>query len=236
MSFDLIVWHEHEPITAAEAEAKLDRYDEDENGVFHPHPAVAAIRAALLRRFPALEDLADEDLADEDPAADRGIWSVTPEPSDTVLELCGVWSRAGELATAVQALAAEHGLVCFDPGDRILDPNVPGYRPAFTLTSAVLPRVPDPDQDRVDRVVRRLGRDRAYAVLERDDGWYAQVGWGETTGARPGGYALEYREGAPDRHFRADTTDVTEAAGFLRAFLTGDEQWRRRLQWQPMTW
>jgi hypothetical protein len=107
MSFDLYVWHEDQPITAEDAYAKLEAWDDDETpDPFKPHPSVGRFCDALLERFPALESLSDDDL-------DRlGVWSVTPDHSDTMVPLSCVWSRADEVYATVQALAAEHGLVC----------------------------------------------------------------------------------------------------------------------------
>ncbi|MEU8237848.1 hypothetical protein AB0C07_06365 [Actinoplanes missouriensis] len=220
MSFDLYVWHEPAPISADTAEAKIRRWPEDEL-MFAPHEAVAALRAELLRRFPA-----------EGPDS---VWSVLPEESDALLALSCVWSRAGEFGEAVRGLAAGHGLVCYEPQSRLLDPNAPGYRADFTLTSAEWPMVHDPAEDDLERVVRGLGSDNFYALLERSDGHFAQVGFGASAGATPGTYALEHRAGRDGDHVRAETPDVTEAIRFLREFRSGDETWRRRHTWRLLS-
>jgi hypothetical protein len=49
--------------------------------VFKPHPAVPTMRDAVLKRFPPLESLSDQDIDT------LGVWSVTPEPSDSILLL-----------------------------------------------------------------------------------------------------------------------------------------------------
>ncbi|BBH66117.1 hypothetical protein ACTI_28020 [Actinoplanes sp. OR16] len=105
MTFDLYVWHEPAPISADAAEAKV------REGRFRAHPAVPAFRDDLLRRFP--------------PQQAPGVWTMTPDTSDSVLALSCVWSRAGEFGDAVRTLAAEHGLVCYEPGTHLLDPNAP---------------------------------------------------------------------------------------------------------------
>lgn len=225
MSFDLHVWHEPEPISAELAQAKLDRWDAGEPGAFQAHPAVPALLAALLDRFPPLESLSDAD-------ADRGAWSMTPDPDEAMLALSCVWSRADEVRQAVTQLAAEHGLVCYDPQHGVLDPNAPGQVPAFTLTTDGLPTVPDPDEERLDRTVRRLNPARFYTILERADGWFAQVGHGPSAGVAPGAYALEFREGAEGAHLHTSTTDVTEAVRFLQDVLAGRGAWRQRHRWQ----
>ncbi|BCJ41881.1 hypothetical protein GCM10010168_75690 [Actinoplanes ianthinogenes] len=218
MSFDLYVWHEPESITPAIAETKLRRWHEEEPGVLRPHPAVLAMHADLLERFPP----------------DSGAWSSVPAPSDLVLHLTVDWSRAGEVGAAVVALARQHGLVCYEPQSHLLNPNAPGHAAGFTLTSATGPDIPDPTPDRIERVMSRLGVDNHFAILERADGWFVQVGYGPAAGAAPGEYALEYREGGPEHHFRAETSDRTEAERLLTEFLAGDESWRQRHVWRPL--
>ncbi|MBB2945497.1 hypothetical protein FB565_005230 [Actinoplanes lutulentus] len=104
MSFELFVWHEPAPISADAAEAKV------REGIFRSHPAVPKLRDELLRHFPP-----------------QGVWAATPEESDSLLALSCVWSRAGEFGDAVRTLAARHGLVCYEPGTRLLDPNAPAH-------------------------------------------------------------------------------------------------------------
>jgi hypothetical protein len=104
MSFDLNVWREPAAITAELARAKLEQWAEGATDVFQPHPAVPLMRDALLERFHALESLSDDDI-------DAGVWSVTPQTSDSLLALSCVWSRTDEVAAAVRCLAADRGLV-----------------------------------------------------------------------------------------------------------------------------
>jgi hypothetical protein len=228
VSFDLFVWHEESPITATQARTKLKRWDGGAAGVFLAHPAVGQFYDALLDRFPPLESLSEAD-------ADRlGVWSVTPERSETIVVVCGIWSRAEEVGAAVQMLAEQHGLVCYEPGDHVLKPNAPGYRPAFTLAVEHLSVVPDPDDRRLEWAAGRLGADNTYMILERADGWFVQVGYGPARGVPAGTYALEHQEGSLDRHYRCQTTDRLEVAKFLREFRTGDETWKRRHVWRPL--
>ncbi|AEV87618.1 hypothetical protein ACWT_6606 [Actinoplanes sp. SE50] len=212
MSFDLYVWHEPEPITPAIAESRLRQ------GAFRPHPAVRAMRAALLDRFPP----------------GSGTWSIVPPASDELLALSVAWPRAGEVGAAVVALAREHGLVCYEPQSGLLNPNAAGHLAAFTLTSAAGPEIPDPSSDRIDTLVGELGPDNHFVILERSDGWFVQVGYGPAAGTEPGRYALEYREGGPEHHFRTETTDPLEASRLLTGFLTGDDSWKRRYVWRPL--
>ncbi|MFF5291561.1 hypothetical protein [Paractinoplanes globisporus] len=100
-----------------------------------------------------------------------------------------------------------------------------------TANSLVGVPVPNPGPDQLERVVRRLNEERFYALLERSDGVYAQVGFGPKSGAAPGAYALEHRAGV---HLRADTTDPDAAVRFLQRFRAGDDTWRDGHEWRRL--
>lgn len=91
-----------------------------------------------------------------------------------------------------------------------------------------------PDPRRLEWIIGKVGRDNSYVILERADGWFVQVGYGDAAGVPVGTYALEYQEGSIDRHFRSQTTDREAALRFLQDFHAGDEIWKRRHQWQPL--
>jgi hypothetical protein len=228
VSFDLYIWREDQPVTAAEARAKLERWADGGQDLFATHPAVGWFYDALLDRFPPLESLNDEDI-------DRlGVWSMTPERSDAIVAISCVWSRADEVGTAVLTFAAEHGLVCYEPGYHVVNPNAPGYVAPFTLSSESLPTMPDPDAHRLEWIIGQVGKDNGYVILERADGWFVQVGYGDAAGVPAGTYALEYQEGSIDQHCRCQTTDREAAVRLLQEFRAGDETWKRRHQWRPL--
>ncbi|MBO3743112.1 hypothetical protein [Actinoplanes flavus] len=210
MSFDLYVWHEPKPITPAVADAKLERWADDEPGVFTAHPAVLRFYDELLDRFPALE-------SDED-----GVWSATPDRDDMIVAASCVWSRADEVGTAILELAARHGLVCYEPGYAIVNPNAPGYAPQFTLTSDAYPVMPDPDENRLKWIMRYVGTKNRWVTLSRADGPFVQVA------SEKGAYLLEYREG---EHFHCRTTDYHEAQDLLVEFRAGADTFKRRHVW-----
>jgi len=228
VSFDLYVWHEEEPITAEEARTKLERWSDGVVAAFASHSAVGRFYDDLLDRFPPLESFSEDDI-------DRlGVWSMTPDRSETIVVASCVWSRADEVGAAVLTLAAENGLICYEPGYHIVNPNAPGYRAAFTLSSESLPTMPDPDARRLEWIMGRLGTDNRYLILERADGWFVQVGYGDIAGVPAGTYALEYREGSADQHFRCQTTERGAGVRLLQEFLAGDGTWKRRHQWRPL--
>jgi hypothetical protein len=131
-------------------------------------------------------------------------------------------------------LAAEHGLVCYEPGYHVVNPNVPGYVAPFTLSSVSLPTMPDPDAHRLEWIMGEVGKDNWFVILERADGWFVQVGYGESAGVPAGTYALEYQEGSTTQHFGCQSTDRMAATRFLQEFRAGDETWKRRYAWRPL--
>lgn len=230
MSFDLYVWHEATPITAEEAAAKVAALAGGDQSVFPAHVSVPLLRTELLARFPP----GDEPAAGGNGGRDAYVWSSSPAPGDSVLVLSCTWPHARVVGDAVRDAAKRHGLVCYDPQELLVDPNAPGSPAAFTLSSARLAPVADPDDRLLERTVRQVGADNFFVVLERADGWFVQVGYGARAGAANGVYALEFQEGSPERHFRCETAELTEAVRLVREFRAGDDAWRRRHAWRPL--
>lgn len=205
MSYDLTIWYESAPITPEAAEAKLKTFlEKEDDSSFEPSEKVQQFHDSLLQQFP-FEGYA-------------AVWIGTPPRSDDrVVDVYIPWSQADRVAETVRELARQHGLVCYDPQAGVVNPNVPGYAPAFELNTETHPRVPDPNAERVERAVSKLSNDNYFAIVERADGWYAQVGYGVSVGVKPGTYAMEYREGSPDEHYRTETSDRMAATRFLQA-------------------
>jgi hypothetical protein len=84
----------------------------------------------------------------------------------------------------------------------------------------------------VRRTLLTLSADNSYAILERADGWYFQVGIGATAGTRPDWYALERQDGTPDKHFRTELTDIEEVILAFTGFLEGDPTMTSRFAWR----
>ena len=108
MSFDLAVWEGERPASDADALREYERrMDALESGETEPPtPAIAAFVAALLERWPDLDD--DE----------ASPWAGSPliaDASGSTFYTGMAWSRADEAGAFVAATARAHGLVCFDP-------------------------------------------------------------------------------------------------------------------------
>jgi hypothetical protein len=230
MSYDLAVWEGERPANDFAGRAEFERLYEqymDHTRRVPPTPRIRAYVDALLARYPDLSTDDDEDGEDARP------WSTSPligEASGPVVYFPMVCSRAEDASAWAAELAAEPGLNCYDPQWNQMRTEFREHW-AFELQAERSRSFQDPDHDVIRRVLRHLNRDNYYAVLTRSDGWYLQVGVGERAGTRPGSYALERREGSPERHFRTELTDIEEAVRAFIAFME-DESFLRRFAWR----
>lgn len=112
MSHDLAVWEGERPSDDAAAtrifEQLYSKYIEDEWQTA-PTPRLAAYVEALLQRW---VDLTEDDEEDVSPFA---AGPVRDETSGPIIYFAMSYSRSGEVSADAARLAAEHGLVCFDP-------------------------------------------------------------------------------------------------------------------------
>lgn len=230
MSYDLAVWEGERPANdlaaAAEFQRLYDRYI-DSGEPSAPTPRIAAYALALLDRYPDIST----------PAGEDSPWSTSPlmnEASGPLMYFPMVGNRCDEVSAWAAQLAAEHGLNCYDPQWNQLRTQ---FRDAwqFELTSERGRPLRDPDTAIIRKTLIHLSRDNYFAVLTRADDWYIQVGYGEQAGTRPGWYALERRDGAPDQHFRTDLTDIEEVIRAFVGFLHNDPTLTSRYAWRPHT-
>ncbi|WP_446216196.1 hypothetical protein [Micromonospora sp. IBHARD004] len=118
MSYDLAVWEGDRPANDAQAETVFEQlystFIEDEYPT-PPTPRIQAYVQALLTRW---GDLTDDD-------EDQSPWSAglsIDSASGPFIYFAMVFSRAREVSAGAARIAAEHGLVCFDPQLRRLRP------------------------------------------------------------------------------------------------------------------
>ncbi len=123
MSFDIAVFSAEQPLDGPSA-ARI--YISLCEGTATPipdglrsRPEMTSFNRDLLTRYPDIDTLAEADI-------DGSPWSCAPELTDSYAVMSFVWSRAEEVAEAVQALATRHGLTVFDPGSESV---VPPARP-----------------------------------------------------------------------------------------------------------
>ncbi|MFI0351099.1 hypothetical protein [Actinomadura sp. 9N407] len=236
MSFDLCVWREDRPITAAQAlrtywwlcgDERLTDADEAEFGV-EQDERVDAFHSELLRAYPPLEGL-------ETAEADASPWSMTPShlSGHYVIMMMG-FSDAPDVTPVVVELAMRHGLVCYDPQVmRVHNPpdivNTGGLRMEFCDGGVVN----DPCPEDLPELLGQITDRNWWASLDRDPGWFMQVGIGERAGGLPDGvFGLEYREGHTDRHFRVLVRDLDEVLHAFQGYAEGHERWKSAFDWQ----
>jgi hypothetical protein len=193
VSFDLGVWFaEARPSRAAAAET-YQRLCAGEPAAVRPGGVVSGFYAALVAEFPEAADA----------GGGSSPWSAGLDVGDGWVVMAMQWGRVAEVAPRVIELAARSGLVCFDPQAGVVHvPPALRSADALELQSCVGLPVGDPDLESVERAVRRLSAENWFVILEAPSGRYVQVGSGARAGAAAGGYAVEFRDGSPDRHYR----------------------------------
>ena len=226
MSFDLFLWGSPQPATAEKAERICHELAAENTSSVSSDARVQGFAQELLQRFPALESLTGEEL-------EASPWSMTPWVTDSHVIMTISWSRAQEVAKFVLALAAERGLVCFDPQASVVH-NPPGQAPADGLRlefcdGGVVDR---PDPAALATLLQTLSSRNWYACLEARPGWFIQVGIGPNAGNVPAGkFALEHREGAPERHYRTLVASLDDVVAAFEGFASGDPAWKGSISW-----
>ncbi|WP_285577339.1 hypothetical protein [Actinoallomurus iriomotensis] len=112
VSFELGVWREDGPVTAEDAGDRYEQVAEQEPPGGEPDQQVAAFHQELTSRFPDLDDLPDED--------DSSPWMDYLDLSADGVFMKIAFSRVEEMVPYVIELAAEHGLVCYDPQEHVV--------------------------------------------------------------------------------------------------------------------
>jgi hypothetical protein len=230
MSFDLGVWFEPEPITDRRAAEKYQSLcDLDPGDAAPTHPQVAAFYRDLTALFPDLDATADAETPEDSP------WTAGLSTTPTSVVMTIVWSRATEVAQIVRELADRHGLICHDPQSGATShPDFAHTGQRLSLSSCNGSRSINPGAARIEQALRRLSVDNWFVLMERDDDWWIQVGYGEQAGTRPGWYALERREGSAENHYGTTVSDLNEVIRAFQKYAKSDESWTRRFAWNKV--
>ncbi|MEV6194904.1 hypothetical protein AB0M19_21205 [Streptomyces sp. NPDC051920] len=232
MSFDLAVWFESERVSTWDAVGTYERLcDGDLAGAgVVASGAVTAFHRELTARFPEL--VADEDDGRRPTASP---WTTRLDVSTAHVIMPMSWERADATAPEVVALAAAHGLVCFDPQADVLHhppalrgKGGPSLRPCVGLT------VEDADPDVIERAVHRLSEENWFLILERRSGYFLQVGLGPNAGLATGGFAVEHRDGAMERHYRCVLGERDQVATLCADYASGASAWSVDTQWDSL--
>lgn len=226
MSYDLYLWHRPQPVTAQQAAAICHRLARSCDDDVIPDEAVLSFHEELMARFPPLESLAEND-ADDSP------WNMSPDATDSRVILCMGLSRASKIGPFILELAARHRLVCFDPSTGVVH-HPPRSRDSgsLLLESCNGGKIINPSAQDLRSQLQALSRANFYVCLEREEGWFVQVGIGQRAGnVAEGKFALEYREGDADRHYRAVVDSVEGAVALFEDFAARRESFKTAFAW-----
>lgn len=226
MSYDLYLWHSPKPVTAQQAMAICHQLAASQGDCVVPHNAVLAFYQDLIARFPPLESIADDEL-------ESSPWNMSPDATPSRVILVIGHSRVGQVGLTVEELAAQHGLVCFDPQSAVVHhPPLTRAPGSLLLESGNGSVVIDPSPEDLRSQLGHLSRTNFFAYLEREEGWFVQIGIGEHAGNVPDGkFALEYREGDADRHFRVLVDRLDDAVALFEDFAAGRDSFKTAFAW-----
>ncbi|MET7710322.1 hypothetical protein [Micromonospora sp. NPDC005413] len=113
MSYDLAVWEGMQPAHDGEGGAVYEQLYEEymEGEEIAPTPGILAYTEALAERWAVLTE-----------GRASGWGSLLDDASGPMIYLTMPYGLAGELSVEAARLAAEHGLVCYDPQSEHLRP------------------------------------------------------------------------------------------------------------------
>ncbi|MFB6437380.1 hypothetical protein ACFCVY_11435 [Streptomyces sp. NPDC056411] len=103
---------------------------------------------------------------------------------------------------------------------------------AISVTTETGPVLTRPAAEDLAAVLRRIGgEDDHFVVVDRlSDEPQVYV---QTYRDGDGPYEVQYRDGAPERHFRAETGEAGVVIEVFLDWARGGEAWRTALDWQP---
>lgn len=222
VGIDFYVWYEPWPVTGAEARTKLDQGDGSDYRAFIPHPNVAAYRTALLDRYP---------FGERGDPVEGARWKWLPDESDRLVSLSMLTSTHEAVFDYMFALAEQMGLIVLDPQDNSV--YLPGPPvPTLHLFVGSGARFREPEPDVVVYQVRKALTRGEFVVLQTEPERFVQAKVGIGPGRDEPGYAVEYRDGSAEAHFRYETADIDTALEVFEAYARHDETYRTRWPWR----
>ncbi|NNH73271.1 hypothetical protein HLB23_26015 [Nocardia uniformis] len=212
MSYDHILL----PSGAATTPAEVDAHLTAQQGV--PEAEIVAEIASELNRR-------NEELPEED-----GFLSVFPLGGidhGSALHLASPYDAIGYVRALLFELATPRGYAVYDPQLAWLFD--PADRIAATVTHGGAGEFPYLTRELVDLWIPTLAEPGPYLIVERADQEYIQ------TYRHPDGrYALEYRDGSPDKHFVTELGDAAAVAELIWDWTTGDRTRFGALDWEQL--
>lgn len=161
-------------------------------------------------------------------------WAAEPDIADDCVIMPIQSALGSDVFAIVRDLARERGLVCFNPqGPTVYQPTVGSDSgESYRLELSDGRSIDEPRDTLVEESIRGLSQSSWFFVLERRKNFYVQAGYGDQAGAPRGHYVIEYRDGAPDRHWRAVSLNVDEPVLAFLEYRHGDMEWTAAFKWQ----
>lgn len=224
MSFDLGFWWEEQSISPAEAARKYGAMVEGDAGIADEHPALETFYAELTSRFP---DLTEENF-------EFSPWASPLYRTGECVIVSISYPQQSETSEYLLGLASRSGVTCYDPQSGKV--YIPKGGSLATLELADGSVIDGPSQGDVIQALGELSPEDWYAILETRPGWFIQVGFGVAAGVPAGSYALEFKEGVEDKHFRAVVGELPRVIDAFQKFLSGDSSWRAGFQFSRVSY
>ncbi|GAA2123326.1 hypothetical protein GCM10009759_74340 [Kitasatospora saccharophila] len=83
--------------------------------------------------------------------------------------------------------------------------------------------------------MRSLPAENRYVILEDPSGRFVQSGTGARVGAATGGYAVEHRDGSPERHYRCVLRDREQVVSVFADFARDPATRPTGVTWEKLT-
>ena len=215
VSYDFAIWEGKSPADGKTAQAIFDElYDRYIEGEAQPlTPRLRAFAEALDAAFAAAE-------AEDTPWSAGG---AVENATGAIVYVAVQYSRAEEVGVVAERLAAEHGLVFFDPQ------QTPRSTGELTITTSSRGIVGVPDRwpaflfeelrNIDDYVIVDSGPDHVFAQARNDDGTFT----------------LEYRDGSPQRHYQVQGVDLGDVAEALSQWAENRRDFIDKHTWERLT-
>jgi hypothetical protein len=186
-----------------------------------PTDRIRAYAEALLARYPDI----DED--------ESSPWSTAPligEAVGPLMYVPMVYSRCEEVSAWAAQIAVEPGGGGFDPQLGQLRSRQSARQ--LRLSAGGGPKLKNPGPDVIAHRVRKALLHGGYAILEAEPQRYVQAGSGTGAGMQGPGYAVEYRDGTDNAHFRFEAQDLDVVVTAFDAYAREDPSFKTDHPWQ----
>ena len=217
MSFELAVWHEPKPITREHAKDVFQTFRHGKPHGVSPRPETGAPPSGEQEPVEAHPGVVA--FAERLPGAEL----LSPDFALVTVDL----ERADEVADEVFALAAECGLVCYDPQRDLVHNLAPrGVYPTMEMRTGDGMIVVNPDLGLVSD---------ALATMSPQNPFMALVVFGEhfvQSSPEITGYELEFKDSVRDRMFRTHVPELEAVQAAFVEYATGERAFLERHDWR----